>query len=339
MSRYLLCCSVLLAIILVDSAYCFDLYDSNYTSEVYVKYESGKGGIRGMVFDSAGNLYVAQRGLKTDEADGVIYKVDTNGDVSEFATGFFCTAQIVWAGGTEYGEYLYVTDAYQYVDTYYEADSEEGEEETNIEKHKRVCGGVMKIDLEGNKTVLTGDITQPFSIAIDETGLYGGHMYIGNVAADHLWKVDLSGDASVYKGFPNNASGGGPYGIAFDTTGKYGGMFVCCYSNQPQYNGIFKIDTEGNISLFVSTPENSRFVAFGSDMFDHDMYVAGSNAGGRLSLWRLSTDGEASLFACHQRRPLETLVFGPGGSMYTAFWDGGETTTIVRIYKTANYLR
>ena len=283
--------------LITQSAAALNLYDSDYKAEVYATFSSsGMGWLNDIAFDPQGNLYFTSRGSGRDTTDGAVYRVDTQGNISSFATGFYAPGGIVWGGGQDFGENLYVADS---------GSSSYGS-----------GGGIKRIDLNGNVTHFASPYNQPYAITLDQTGNYGNRLYTATRGLDHIDAVLSDGSTQLFSDFPYNMSGG-PKSLAFDLTGKYGNsMFIA--NEGSGYSGIYKMDTIGNASRFA--PEISKAVCLGFDsdlVFDGDMFVSGKQVSDYYnSIFRASKSQDVIKFADVTGAHLTWFEFGPDGALY-----------------------
>lgn len=304
----------LFSVVFSGSVFGFDVFDSNYTWETYATYpitSAARGTVSGMTFDADGNLYLLQRGINLSAQDSGIFKIDSSRTVSLFASGLNAGGRIVYGGGTSYGDYLYVTDFNS--------------------STSRTYGSVMKVGMDSTVRTFNTSIQSPFAVTIFECGGYGDTMYIANLANDHLYSLSTTGTASLFSSFPDDAPDG-IKAIAFDYSGKYGGgMYVCGSSTDENYDGIFSISATGEATLFSNPLYMQSDMAFGSDEFDNDMFITGVTvAGGVDKIFHVDTDGNVTLFAEQSGCYISSFIFGPDGSMYTAYNDSG-IINVIRI--------
>ena len=256
-----------------------NVLDAGYKSEVYATFSSsGLGWLRDMTFDSSGNLYVTARGSSRDVADGTIYRIDTHGNSSLFASGFYTPTGIVGGGGTEYGDYLYVGDGGK--------------------SNAGPGSGVKRVDMDGNVTSFANPRREPFALNFDQTGNYGNKLYTGTIALDHIDAILPDGTIQRFSNFPYNTNGGGPVTLDFDLTGSYGNsMFVA--TNGSSTSGIHEMDILGNPTRFAPEITTASCLGFddGTD-FDGDMFVsAKQQSDSYWSIYRVSPDQEIIKFA------------------------------------------
>ena len=199
----------------------------------------------GIAVDSAGNVYVADKGNHR------IRKIDSRGNVSTLA-------------GSQYG----FADGQRMAAKFYEprgvaVDSTGIVFVTDTENHR-----IRKIDNRGRVSTLAGDgsagfadgrgtsafFNGPLGIAVDKAG----NIYVADIGNHRIRKIDSNGMVYTLAGSgPSDHQGGGfadgpgtatkfcwPYDVAVD---KAGNVYVADTSN----NRIRKIDSKGNVSTLA----------------------------------------------------------------------------------------
>ena len=287
-----------------------------YQVETYIIYDaSGLGRCRDFTFDSVGNIYVTHT-LEDNERNGSIKKISTDGTISAFRSDLVAPRQIVWGGDTTFGDYLYVTD---------------GKEKTTWSR-----GEVTKFDLAGNKTPFCGGVNSPETLAIDKTGNYNNLLYITNSSNDKILSIGASGGiATTFSNYPYGQSGA-IFGMAFDTTGNYGGrMFVGGNLVDMQYGGLFRIDINGVESRYTNF-ERASCIAIDDtpeQFFHGKMYAAGRQISStKWTLYQVNGYYDTEVFGTFDissigKRP--EIEFGPDGAMYTMEWDDANQDVII----------
>lgn len=271
------------------AAVAVEVLEPGYAVETYASYSDA--GIQrspwDMVFVPDGNLYA------THLTDGSIRRVTPDGIASEFVAGISGAAGIVWAGGTDYGDYLYAAA-------------------TSV--------GVVRVDLDGHTSSFASRGCAG-TLGLDRTGNYGGYMYTTTGCVDHTYRVYPDGSVTMFSSWPTHINGGGPHNITFDNVGNYGGWFYVASAfveSQAQVSGLFIMDPCGNAGRFapdVVVAHNLDFDPTGD--FGWDMFVIGrSSYDNPESLWRVSPDGTATAFATLQGVAPRGMAFGPDGALY-----------------------
>jgi len=289
-----------------------------YQVETYLTYDTSKlGMVRDFTFDSNGNIYVTHT-FDDTKRNGSVQKISPDKTVSPLCSNLVDPRQVEWGGGTQFGDYLYVSDRQETANYGY-------------------YGEITKIDLQGNKTPFCGGVNQPDPIEIDRTGNYNNLLYIGNSAYDKTLKVDsFGGSASVFSPFPNN-SPGSPFDIAFDTTGSYmGGMFVSVYcGDNYSGGGLFRLDQNGIESRYADFHSASD-IAFDDTMgqdFAGAMYVAARHvAETKWTLYKVNGSYDTEIFGTFDISPIwlaANIEFGPDGAMYVMEWDQANSDVVI----------
>lgn len=282
----------------------------NYQVETYLTYDATKLGMaRDFTFDSNGNIYVTHTFDNTLRT-GSIQKISTDKTVSPLCSNLVDPRQIEWGGGTQFGDYLYVSDRQETANYGY-------------------YGEITKIDLQGNKTPFCGGVNQPDPIAIDRTGNYNNLLYIGNSAHDNIIKVNSSGgSASAFSPFPYNAPGS-PFDIDFDTTGNYmGSMFVSVFcGDNYSGGGLFCLDKNGIESRYADF-QSASDIAFDNTIgqyFAGAMYVTARHVSEtKWTLYTVNGYYDTEVFGTFDISPIwlaANIEFGPDGAMYIMEWD------------------
>ena len=158
MKKKIVVLGILLAVS-CGSASGVQIFDPCYVAETYISYSHAMQSSGGMTFDSDGNMYVTYRG------GGTIDRITPDKNVTTFATGLLEPRDIFWAGGTDYGNYLYVAD---------HAGSG--------------LGKIARVDLSGNVTTFAS-LNSPQGVEIDRVGSYGGFLYTGPRVSDHIDRI------------------------------------------------------------------------------------------------------------------------------------------------------
>jgi len=300
----------LLAVVTIAvPASAINILEPGYTVETYATYSTA--GVRqpsGMTFDNNGNLYATDRGT------GTVWKITPDGTASQWVTSIDDPVGIEWAGGTSYGDYLYVVN------------------------YETLGGGVIKVAADGT-TLPFGSMPYgghaPGPLGLDRTGNYGGYMFVASTGKDHTYKVDLDGNITLWSDFPGWTDGGGPTGIEFDP-GTYGGamLMTTAFISSPSNSGLFSLTTDGSATGFspdIASALGLKFDEYG--LFDLEMFVIGKpELNDPWSLWRVGPDGAATEFATTTLELSRGLAFGPDGAMYLAeYFEADEMVVVSRV--------
>lgn len=185
-------------------------------------------GPRGMVFDSQGNLYVA------DYQTSVIRKIDANGNVTTFAG----------SGSWGYVEGQGITASFRSpIDIAIDAND-------NLYVTDSANNSIRKIDVNGNVTTLAR-ISYPTGIALGPDG----NLYIARYSDHVISKMDMNGVAQVFAGSGavgnhdgqgTSASFDSPYDLIFDSLGN---LFV----SDLKARVIRKITPTANVTTFAGS--------------------------------------------------------------------------------------
>jgi hypothetical protein len=283
--------------------------DPAFHAEAYVSYGgTGIGAATFITSDHNGSLYTLHQTL------GTVHRINPDKTEQLLASNLDVPVNAVWGGGTEFGDYLYVAE------------------------HSQVPnpGKILKIDASGNKSTFISVNYETDAIGIDHVGNYGGYMYYGTDVWDRYDRVTPLKDVSNFSSFHYDYAGCSS-GIAFDPGTRYGGlMYVANHSYAtPSLAGVWSLDASGNPTRFASslvTAVHAEFAPvnspFGGDLFVHG-YLANDQIG---NIFRISPDGEVSLFASGLWACGNSFTFGNDGAMYvierTADW---KNTIISRV--------
>ena len=297
----------ILCVVVVSGIVCVNtLMAQDYIAIPYAQYSSATASGR-MAMDDMGNLYIAHYD------DGKIIKIDPTRQDTLFVSGLGNLYDITWAGGTSYGDNLYVSSR-----------------TPDFSDDK-----ILQIDLNGNVTAFAS-MTPPQHavtfVGIDQTGNYGGSMFSSGSIRDQLYRISTSGHVNLFSNWPGQTSGGGPYGIDFDLSGKYNNSMYVANSFPSQnanISGLFAIAPDGTASRFANDIVAAYNVVFDHTgvYFDHDMFVLGRTSfAGNNALWRVYADGSVE-----ELPYVRSLTFGNDGAMYISMYD--EIAQQVQIYR------
>ncbi|MBN2511878.1 MAG: PEP-CTERM sorting domain-containing protein [Sedimentisphaerales bacterium] len=268
--------------------------DSRYKAEIFVNnYDAASQITRDMVFDSQGNLYL------THEVTGAINKISSTGEVT---VGWVeCLSNpcgIEYTGGSAYGNYLYVNTSNN--------------------------DAVYQIDLNGNKTSFSSDISGSTMIALDRGSHYGNKLYATTSTYDSIYSISQNGSNQVFSDYFNNLSGC-IQGISIAPNGTYNNsMYISTwYPKYPDKSGIFSVDQKGNPTLFDTNLAAGFAMNFDtSGFFDNALFVSAIESFDTpWSIYRLDENGQATLFVSSNTSSLYGFSFGPDGSMYVCECD------------------
>ncbi|MHC4738743.1 MAG: hypothetical protein ACYS9Y_07545 [Planctomycetota bacterium] len=280
-------CGPVLAVEVIEAGYVVEIFSSFSRPGIAVT--------RIMTFAGDGNLYVVQK------ADGSIWRVTPDGTASEFVSGLNLPAGITWAGGTSYGDYLYVG-----------ADRR-----------------IVRIGLDGTTSTFSS-LRGISGVAVDRTGNYDGFLYATTAGTDRIYRVSGSGSASTFSSFLGSGSGGGPVGIAFDSVEDYSGLMYipATWNTTPSKSGFFSVDPNGTTTRFTNDLAKSWRVALDEtgDFGWHLFVLAADEFDGAAALWRVRPDGTAEQFT---EGHVSCLAFGPDGSMYVSEYDADNETVVI----------
>ena len=291
-------------VFIVFGVFCFSqsliavtVYNPNYQVDTYVSYNyTSLGRPQGFTFDPGGNLYVTH-------LNGSVQKINTSKTISPLVTNLAAPRYITWGGGTDFGDYLYVTDPQQ--------------------KSTWSGGEVTRIDLAGNKTPFAGGVNNPGLLEIDTSGNYNNLLYVANATDDKILKVGSAGGvATTFSNYPYY-SGGVLAGIAFDTIGSYGNrMFVSTFSTDLPDAGVFRVDLNGTVSRFVDIEQAAHVEIDNTQqqLFDGKMYVNGKyDSNDPWGLYLINGYYDQELFGTFDISPNwlhSPIRFGADGAMY-----------------------
>lgn len=282
---------------------------AGYQIESVADYATGDLGFaRDIAFDSDGAIYISHRGeLSANYLNGSITRIDSGTVETRWADNLERASRLVWGGGTSYGNSMYV-----------------------VEVGSR---DISRLDSDGNSSQLCNISTGPFTFDIDRNGSYGNLMYSTSIGTDRISSVSASGTQSVFTDWPGVVSGG-IIDLKISPTSKYASFMFAAYdsSSGTAKNGIYKINTSGNDSLFmeISGIKSMEFDTSGL-MFDNDLFVLGTMPGvDGMHIWRIDELGNAEDFMRVGWGVTDHIAFGSDGSMYlTEYTD--EKTEIFRV--------
>lgn len=297
------------------TVFAFTLDNPAYQVETYLRYDTENlGRCLDLTFDSAGNMYVAH--TFDGSRSGSVQRIGLDKTVTTLCGGLVDPRHIVWGGGTQFGNYLYVSD--------------------RLNNSHSMYGEITRLDLAGNKSFFAGGLYQPASLTIDRSGNYNNKMYIANSAYDRILSVGPTGGTTTpFSAYPYGISGG-IGGLAVDTTGNYAGkMFSGMASSDLRYAGLFYINTDGVEGRFADI-EKAGPIAFDStpeQSFDGKMYAAGyAGSDTRWSLLEVNGFFNTEVFGTFDLGETWTrpdVEFGIDGAMYVMEWDSFNQDVVI----------
>jgi uncharacterized repeat protein (TIGR03803 family) len=204
------------------------------------------------------------------------------------------------------------------------------------------AGVVFKIDTSGTETVLysfTGGADGSFPLGgliRDSAGnLYGTTNGGGGSNAGVVFKLDISGHATVLYGFTAGADGGFPQGgVIRDSAGNLYG--ATAGGGTAGAGVVFKIDTSGHETpLYGFTGgadgANPLWVNLARDS-DGNLYgtTAGGGTAGAGVVFKVDASGHETVLHSFTGgddggTPFAGVIFGPGGRLYGTTAFGGKT--------------
>ncbi|MHC4061605.1 MAG: SMP-30/gluconolactonase/LRE family protein [Planctomycetota bacterium] len=289
-----------------------EVLEPGYVVQTYASYSCPEmiGPPSGVEFDCHWNLYLSQ--WEVYRSKGGIYRINSNRTGSKWMDMAGTPRRIVWAGGTSYGQYLYVSDA-----TSYE---------------------VLRVGLDGTASLFCHLSDGPHSLALDRTGNYGGYLYIATRHPDRIYAVSETGDAEVFSQFPGSVPGG-HVDLTFDPGTKYGGLMYAAleHGNPPHKGnyGLFAVDQDGNARKFapnIVTAHTVQIDPYG--MLKDDLFVSGKckcKEDEPYNIWRVDPDGSTNKFAVGTigDKDLLTFTLGSHGDLYVPEYSPDEKVVIV----------
>ena len=285
------------------SAGAIEVLTADYLVEHYVTFDCANSWpATNLAFDPTGNLYVTHSTSDGGGLNGTIYRIDTDHNVIPWVTGITRPLDITWVGGSVYGDYLYITEAYG--------------------NATWSNGGITRISLDGTVSRFSGSgLNRPTVVELDKTGNYGGYMFVGNGSLDNIKKLLSNGQIASFSGFPYDISGS-PISIVFDETGNYGGkMYVGVYAEPTKqtWSGLFTLDINGNPTRFAPEIVSVGSMALDTSaeqLFGGHLYVIGfTDADPKWALYRVYPDGQIEKLTVG-RQLIYKITFGPDGYLY-----------------------
>ncbi len=211
----------------------------------------------GIVVDQAGNIYCAEGWLNSK-----VYKIDTEGNVSEITSNLTGPTDITLKPGTDtlivsnWNDGIINTLSMDgtiglYVDLPKGTGGMVFDDEGRLyvamnRQYAGEIGGIIRVELDGtwNYFATGGSIWNPLGLDIDENQ----NLYCSNMRDARVSKIDTSGNTTLVADI--NCTGSGNVGAGY-----------LAYSNGAIYvtgvscNKIFKVTIDGEISTFAGTGE------------------------------------------------------------------------------------
>lgn len=296
--------AIAMVFMMCGSVLALDVLEPGYSTQVYGSFSNANWDNGSMAFDGSGNLYMGSF------SDGNVWRISPGGSATVFVSGLNMGSGIKWAGGTSYGNYLYITSG----------------------------NNLNRVGTDGTVSQFASGFPATSEVAVDRTGKYGGYLYVSTGGQDHIYRVTTGGSVSMWSNWPGWTDGGGPTGLDFDTTGNYGySMYVATNFNtqaNAYKSGLFALDTVGNATRF--SPELAEALELSFDttgLFGNRMYVIASEAlSSNYSVWKVNYDGSATKFAVTTADSLRSITFGSDGAMYVSEqMTAGNMVTVTRV--------
>ncbi len=258
---------------------------------------------RGVLFDNAGNLFVASTTLDNNSGNyqGTIFKVTPGGVVSTFATGFGTNFFLEQLAMDSAGNVFVVAD---------------NESDPNLAGtiYKVTPGGTVSpfglqsdcIQNDGSNCSVPGN---SFALAFDSAG----NLYVPDSPFQTIYKFTPGGVRSVFAGTVAFSPTQGPVGLAFD---RFGNLFASTEDNSGDGNGeILEFAPDGTESTFATgLTNNPRGLAFDSagNLFVAEFSTPITATTG--DILEFTPGGTETVFASGIGRPQ-----GGGGPAFLAF--------------------
>ncbi len=131
----------------------------------------------------------------------------------------------------------------------------------------------------------------PEGIAVDKTG----NVYVSMILLDQIWKIDPSGDRSIFAEF--GIPGTGPAGLAMDAAGNLfvaaSGLDLATGVTDPAARGVYRIDRDGTIERLPGT----EAIVFANDVALDKRGNVYATDSARGQVWRIARGDAAELWA------------------------------------------
>lgn len=302
---------VLVNMIGAGLAWGIEVLEPGYIAETYVIYTSEYSPYD-IVFDDEGILYVTHWAHEyRRQPKGYICRIDTDRNVAEWLEGFYRPASIKWAGGTNYGEFLYLCDG--------------GPGGTSPAK-------IYKVNKDGSLTMFASPSGQTSTIGIDRIGRYSGHLYMGHSAGDRIEYLLPDGSIHSFSSFPYNISGS-PGGFAFTPENSYDGWMYAVVQGESTWAGLFFLDTNGNPTRFSNDIVDALNIVYdsGGEPGGNLFIIGRRNENAPWAVYRILENGDAIEFAAatEGKDLLKGIIIGPDGGLYVVEYDFVTETVIV----------
>jgi hypothetical protein len=287
---------VLCALLLSSIAQALEVLEPGYVVQTYSSYPFGvpvekRGNPRGLTFGPEGNLYVSH--WEDYPSPGAIYRISPDGTAEKWLGDLGTPRRIVWTGGTEYGDYLYLADG--------------------------TLGGILRIELNGTLSTFISMSGGPHSLALDTAGGYEGLLYVATRSPDRIYSVTPSGQLALFSNFPGSVRNG-HVDLTFDPGTDYGGLMYAAIYNTSGWGGVYSYDQDGTGERFAPAIVSARGVVVDPvGLFGGKMFIAGQlDFSGPLdTIWRAGSDESLSEFAVATLGSyIWAFTFGPDGAMY-----------------------
>jgi sugar lactone lactonase YvrE len=274
---------------------------------VYVEtFAPALGANGGMSQDSNGNLYINDYGRFTQNGGTgtQILKVTPEGDSTVFAEGLIGPV----GSHIDNQDNLYVLN-----------DNSEG------------SGDLIKITPQGEKSIVASIDGSPANVTQDSKG----NFYIANAAMPHITKILASGEQEIFASHPGFTA---TLGLIYDKQKDV------IYASTSLSGDIFRIDMDGNVSIFARVPSTVGYITklgdniFATGLNGSRLYkinrhgkvtrIAGSGA-------PLSNDGvslDADLLA-----PNGIIADEKNGVLYISEFSGDKNLRAVKIHTKNNH--